>query len=116
MRGFNRVVVIGNVVKINDLHETNSGRPVSNMIVAINRFSKTDNKANNTFVPITVWDDLAVRCTTHLSPGSPIFIEGRLQNGSYTKDGVDINTLSVVATLVTFLDKSKSKFSKSQEE
>lgn len=103
MRGFNKVVLIGNVVRIDKLRFTKDNRPVTNMIVASNRKVK-DKTVKGTFIPVTLWDDDARKCVKYLKKGHPVFIEGRLESGTHVKKGVECKSLEVVAQIITFLD------------
>ena len=55
------------------------------------------------FVDITTWGNQAENSSKYLSKGSPVFVEGRLNFGSWEKDGEKRNKLDVVASLVLFL-------------
>ena len=73
--------------------------------LAVNRKYKQGDewKEDVCFVDITTWGNQAENCSKYLSKGSPVFVEGRLNFGSWEKDGEKRNKLDVVASIVQFL-------------
>ncbi len=107
MASFNKVVLIGNLTRDPELTQTASGAAVASFGLAVNRKYKQGDewKEDVCFVDITTWDNQAENCSKYLSKGSPVFVEGRLNFGSWEKDGEKRNKLDVVASLVLFLGK-----------
>ena len=105
MASVNKVVLIGNLTRDPELTHTASGAAVASFGLAVNRKYKQGDewKEDVCFVDITTWGNQAENCSKYLSKGSPVFVEGRLNFGSWEKDGEKRNKLDVVASLVQFL-------------
>ena len=102
MANFNRVVLCGNLVRKPETRYLQSGMAVGNFTIALNRKSKEKDEVS--FIPITVWDKLAENCEKYLDKGSPVLLEGRLNQKSWTtKEGEKRTCLEVVAENVQFL-------------
>src|SRR5690606_40069995 len=71
------------------------------------RFSRdwsSDVCSSDLFIPITVWRGAAESCAKYLSKGRLVAVVGRIQTGSYEKDGQRHYTTEVVADEVRFLE------------
>ena len=102
---FNRVTLIGNVVRDPELRYVGSGAAVAKFTLALNRRSK--DQTETTYVDIVAWDKLAEICNTHLKKGAPAFIEGRLSIRSYeTKEGEKRKATEIVCSTVRVLDRA----------
>lgn len=84
-------------------------RYVSDTQMAICRFTMAiddgygDKKRTN-FVPIVVFGKTAENCEKYLAKGRLVAVEGKIQTGSYEKDGHKVYTTDVVANRVEFID------------
>ncbi len=101
----NKVVLIGRLTKEPDLRYTASGIPVTRFTLAVNRnYANQQGEREADFIPITVWRGLAENCAKYLAKGRLVAVSGRIQTGSYDKDGQRVYTTDVVADEVTFLE------------
>jgi len=101
----NRVVLIGRLTKDPDLRYTTSGVPVTRFTLAVNRnFTNSQGEREADFIPITVWRGQAENCAKYLAKGRLVAVSGRIQTGSYDKDGQRHYTTEVVADEVRFLE------------
>ena len=101
----NRVVLIGRLTKDPDLRYTTSGMAVARFTLAVDRgFKNQDGEKQADFIPITVWRGAAESCAKYLSKGRLVAVVGRIQTGSYDKDGQRHYTTEVVADEVRFLE------------
>jgi len=103
---FNKVILVGNVVRDPEIRYVGSGAGVTKFSIAVNP-NKRDAKPEDTlFVDIVAWDKLAETCNTYLKKGSNVLVEGRLVIRSYDdKDGnkrkateVVINTMQMLGS------------------
>lgn len=105
MTMLNKVVLIGRLTKNPDLRYTQSGIAVARFTLAVNRgFKNQDGEKQADFIPITVWRGQAENCAKHLQKGRLVAVTGRMQTGSYEKDGQRHYTMEVVADEVKFLE------------
>ena len=59
------------------------------------------------FIPIVVFGKQAENCDRYLAKGRKVAVNGRIQTGSYEKDGRTVYTTEVIANKVEFLGGSK---------
>ena len=58
---------------------------------------------NPSFIPVVVFGKQAENCVKYLAKGKKVAVSGRIQTGSYEKDGQKVYTTDVVANGVEFL-------------
>lgn len=107
-KGFNKVVLMGNLARDPEVRYTAGKQAVANFPLAVNRTWKDKNgefQESVDFIPVVVWGTTAENCERYLKKGSPAFVEGRLQVRSYeAKDGSGKRYVTeVVASEVIFL-------------
>lgn len=107
MPNYNRVILAGNLTRDPELRYIPSGQAVTNFTVAINRNYITqagERREETNFIPVVVWGKQAENCNQYLSKGSPVLVEGRLQQRSWeTQEGQKRTIIEVVADRVVFL-------------
>lgn len=108
----NNVALIGRLTRDPDLKYIPSGSAVSKFGLAVDKNLSKEKKAEMEsqgkytadFINIVVWGKIAENCANFLKKGRLVGIQGRLQSGSYEKDGVRFYTTDVVANQVEFLE------------
>lgn len=109
MRGFCKVIIVGNMTRDCELRYLPSGAAVGQFGMAINRTWK-DNDGNAkeevTFIDVTVFGKSAETITQYCKKGSAVLIEGRLKTESWEDKQTQQkrSKLSVVAESFQFLD------------
>jgi single-strand DNA-binding protein len=107
-RGLNKVQIIGNLGRDPEMKYTNSGQPVAQFTVAVNRNRKgPDGQATEEteWFRIVAWEKLAETCNEYLRKGSKVYIEGRLQSRKFTgNDGQERTSVEIVASEMLMLD------------
>lgn len=104
----NRVMLIGRLTAKPELRYTGTNTPYSRFTLAVNRtFSNQDGQREADFIGIVVWRKQAENVCNYLDKGSLVSIEGKLQTGSFEKDGVKQYTMDVIGDSVQFLDSKK---------
>lgn len=94
----NSVVLTGRLVKDPDIAAT-----VTKFTIAVDRMSK-DKGAD--FIRIVTFGKTAENCGKYLTKGKQVAVEGRIQTGSYEKDGQKTFTMDVIGERVEFLGSS----------
>ena len=81
MTSFNKVIVAGRLTRDPELRYTPSGSAVGGFGLAVNRKYKhgDDVKEETHFFDIITFGKLAESCGQHLSKGTSVIVEGRLQ-------------------------------------
>lgn len=110
----NVVVLIGRLTRDPDVRTTQNGTAVARFSIAIDS-GFGDNKRTD-FPSIVCFGKTAEICEKYLSKGSQVGVTGRLQTGSYEKDGTKVYTTDVIADRVEFLQRAKGQDNNQQSE
>ena len=103
----NKTILIGRLTKDIDLRKSQNGHSYAKFILAVNRRFKKENEQSADFISCTVIGKQADNMYQYLRKGSQVAIEGRIETGSYEKNGQRIYTTDVVVERVDFLDTRK---------
>ncbi len=108
MASVNKVILLGNCGRDPEIRYLPSGGAVANISIATS--SKRKDKTSGESIEDTQWhrvtfyDRLAEIVGEYVKKGQPLYVEGRLKYGKYTdKDGIERNTVDVVATEMQLL-------------
>jgi len=103
----NKVFLVGNLARDPDLRHTPSGTAVTEFRLAVSDSYTTSSgeKHDRTcFIDVVSWRKLAESCAEYLKKGSPVFVEGRLEQDTWTTtDGQKRSRIRVVAYSVQFI-------------
>lgn len=103
----NSVNLIGRLARDPDLMYTQSDTAFCRFTLAVDRKLSKEKReqAEQTadFISMTAWGKIAELISNYFSKGSQVGIEGRIQTGSYEKEGQKIYTTDVVVNSVTFV-------------
>lgn len=107
----NRVELIGRITRDPELRYTSSNIATTRFSLAVNRpFQSQSGEQGTDFINIVVWRKQAENVKKYCTKGSLVAVEGRIQTGSYERDGQRVFTTDVVADSVQFLEtKSQSQ-------
>lgn len=113
----NRVELIGRLTRDPELRYTGSNIATTRFTLAVNRpFQSQNGEQGTDFINVVVWRKQAENVKKYCTKGSLVAVEGRIQTGSYEKDGQRVYTTDVVADSVQFLEsKSQSENRMSSE-
>lgn len=101
----NRVVLVGRLTKDIDLSYTPQGVAKAQFTLAVNRtFTNQNGDREADFINIQAWRKQAENAANYLKKGSLVGIDGKLQSGSYERDGQRIYFTNVVADSIQFLE------------
>jgi single-strand DNA-binding protein len=115
---YNKVFLIGNLVRDPDLRYTPSGIPVARFTVAVNhirRKGEGEDKNEVDFINVVAWRRLAEICGEFLKKGRPVAIEGRLQIRDFEKAGEKRTMVEVVADNMQMLGRKPDLAAASSE-
>ncbi len=100
----NQIVIVGRLVKNPELRETETGRKVTNITLAVPRSYKNSNGEYETdYVDCTLWTGIAENTAEYCKKGDLLGVKGRIQTRSYEVDDDKRFVTEVVAEKVTFL-------------
>jgi len=109
MANYNKVILMGNLTRDPELRYTPNGTAVSTLSLAVNRRPKPDTQEKEVdFFDIVVFGKQAENCSEYLRKGSPVLVDGRLQQRRWeTDEGQKRSKVEVVAFSVQFLGSPK---------
>ena len=105
MSNINTVALSGNLSADPELRHTANGTAVANLRMAVNR-SRKDPAGDGyieevSYFDVTVWSGYGELCAKKLSKGSPISVQGRLEQRRWeAEDGTKRSAVSIVADQV----------------
>lgn len=101
----NNVILIGRLVRDPELRYTSGSQmAVCRFTLAIDRRVKQGEEKKTDFPNVICFGKTAENCEKFLAKGRKVAVQGRLQTGSYEKDGVKHYTTDVIADNVEFLE------------
>jgi single-strand DNA-binding protein len=105
-RNINRVVITGNLTADPEMRSTSGGTSICRLRVAVNGSEKDSSgqwvdKPN--YFTVTVFGAQGENCSTYLSKGRPVAIEGRLRWHEWESDSGKRESVEIVADNVQFL-------------
>lgn len=105
----NHVTLIGNLTKEPELKYTTSNDPtaVGRFTIAVN--DGYGDKQKTSYINIVCFGRIAENCERYLTKGSKVAVEGKLQTGSYEKDGRKVYTTDIKADSIEFLSSNDTR-------
>lgn len=82
---------------------------VAKMTLAVDRPPTKDGEKQADFPRVITFGKTAEMVSKYLTKGRKVAVTGRIQTGSYEKNGVTIYTCDVIADRVEFLDSAKGQ-------
>lgn len=106
----NQIVIVGRLVKDPELKQTESGKNVTNITLAVPRSYKNPNgKYETDYIDCILWTGIAENTTTYCKKGDLLGVKGRVQTRVYEKEEAKKYITEVVAEKVTFLTSRKTE-------
>ena len=102
----NKVFLIGNLTRDPEMRSTQTGIPVCNFSIAVNRRFRNQQtgQQETDFFNIVAWRQLAELCSRYLAKGRKVAVTGSIQTRSYeAQDGSKRTAFDIVADEVEFL-------------
>ena len=99
----NKIIITGNVVRDNDVKDTATTKVLRNTLAVKREFKKDETD----FVNYVAFGKTAELLEKYTQKGSKLLICGRLQIGSYEKDGVKRQTADVIVENIEFIGGNK---------
>lgn len=105
----NQVILIGNLTRDPDLKYTTGQNQTAVCRFALAIEDGYGDKKKVSYPSIVVFGKAAENCDKYLAKGKKCAVVGKIQTGSYEKDGRKIYTTDVVANSVEFLSSAEKK-------
>jgi single-strand DNA-binding protein len=106
MAGVNKVILVGNLGADPEVRYTAGGTAVAKFRIATTeRFTDKDgNRQERTeWHRVVAWRKLAEICGQYLSKGKQVYIEGKIRNETWEKDGAKQYSYEIVADTMQML-------------
>ena len=106
----NQTVIVGRLVREPELRETETGKKITNITLAVPRSYKNVNGEYDTdFISCVLWQGIAENTVNYIKKGDLLGIKGRVQSRIIEEDeDVIKNVMEIVAEKVTFLSSKKA--------
>ena len=106
----NQIVIVGRLVRDPELRQTEGGKKVTNITLAVPRNYKNQNGEYETdFIDCTLWTGIAESTSTYCKKGDLLGVKGRVQTRMYEREEEKKYITEVIAEKVTFLTSNKNK-------
>ena len=100
----NQIVIVGRSVRNPELRETEGGKKVTNITLAVPRSYKNINGEYETdYIDCALWTGIAENTSEYCKKGDILGLKGRVQTRAYEIDDKKKYVTEVVAEKVTFL-------------
>ena len=105
-RSVNRVILVGNAGADPEVRRTPAGKTVAHLSLATNRRFRTNGEVQERtdWHRLTFWAGAAETVEQYVRCGNRLYVEGRLQYGSYDRDGQAVPTTDIIVQEFVFLD------------
>ena len=114
----NQAILVGRLTKEPEVRETESGKKVTNITLAVGRSYKNVNgEYEADFIDCVLWNQIAENTAEYCRTGDIVGIRGRLETRLVeNEDGTKTKRQEVIADKVTFLSSGKQKESETSLE
>ncbi len=106
-KGFNKVILMGNLTRDVEMRTTQSGQTVANFSLAVTRSWRDQNgqqQDQTSFINCVAWGKLGEIIAQYVQKGAPLLVSGRLDQRSYEdKDGNKRQAVEVVVEDFNFV-------------
>ncbi len=107
MLNINRVMLTGRLTREPETKYLPSGMAVTNISIAVNRRFQDKSgewRDETSFIDVEAWGKTAERLAETARKGQPVYVEGRLKQESWERDGVKHSKIRVSADTVRPFD------------
>ena len=107
----NQIVIVGRLVRDPELRETDNGKKVSNITLAVPRsYKNMAGEYETDYIDCVLWTGIAENTTEYCKRGDLLGIKGRVQTRVFeTSDAKKKHITEVVAEKVTFLNSKREE-------
>lgn len=106
----NKVMLMGRLTKEVEIRYSQSGTAVCSFTLAVDRrFKKEGEEQQADFIMCKAFGKTAEFCNNYYSKGQKVAVSGRIQTGSYEKEGQRVYTTDVIVEEAFFAEGKKDK-------
>lgn len=105
----NKVILMGRLTRDPDVRYSNGGATVARFSLAVDRkFKREDEEQTADFINCVAFGKTAEFIERYFFKGTKMVLEGRIQTGSYEKEGQRVYTTDIVVEQVEFAESKAS--------
>ena len=113
----NQAILVGRLTAEPEIIETEEGKKVSNITLAVPRnFKNSEGVYETDFINITLWNGIAENTAEYCKKGDVVGVKGRIQSDTYDKNGEKKYETKVIAEKLTFLSSRQQEQNKNEQE
>ena len=106
----NQIVIVGRIVRDPELRQTEGGKKVTNITLAVPRSYKNSSGEYETdFIDCVLWTGIAENTTEYCKRGDILGVKGRVQTRTFEVEDKKRYITEVVAEKVSFLSPAHNK-------
>lgn len=107
----NQIILVGRLVKTPEVIETESGKKMSYIALAIPRtFKNADGEYDTDFIDCVLWEVVAESTSEYCKQGDIVGVKSRVQSRMIEdEDGNNYKKMEVIADKITFLSSKKEE-------
>ena len=107
----NQIILVGRLVKTPEVTETESGKKMSYITLAIPiSFKNADGEYDTDFIDCVLWEAVAESTSEYCKKGDIVGVKGRIQSRMVEdEDGNNYKKVEVIAEKLTFLSSKKEE-------
>lgn len=105
-KGFNKVILMGNLTRDPETRTTPNGQSVTNFSLAVNRTWKGQDGSTQeqvSFIDCVAWGRTGEVVAQYMQKGRPILVSGRLDQRSWEQDGQKRSKVEVIVEDFNFV-------------
>lgn len=99
MSSVNKIFLLGHVGSDPEMRATTTGKRVANLSLATDRYGRDDPDWHR----LVMFEKTAEIAEQYVRKGDALHVEGRVEYGSYEKDGRTVYTTEIVVSRLTLL-------------
>ena len=106
----NQIILVGRLTKEVQVNNSDSGKKVAKITLAIPRsFKNMEGTYDTDFIDCVAFENIAENTASYCSKGDIVGVKGRVQSRVVEKDGKKEYLMDIVAEKVTFLSSRKKE-------
>lgn len=105
-KGFNKVILMGNLTRDPEVRTTPGGQSVANFSLAVNRTWKSadgNQQESVSYIDCVAWGRLGEVIAQYMQKGRPLLVSGRLDQRSWEQDGNKRSKVEVIVEDFNFV-------------
>lgn len=107
----NQTVIVGRLVREPELRETDTGKKITNITLAVPRsYKNISGEYDTDFISCVLWQGIAENTVNYIKKGDLLGVKGRVQSRMIEEeDNSKRSVMEIVAEKVTFLSSKSDK-------